>query len=157
MANKAFSKERLFGFKMNMSKSLEKNLDDFLRATIELANSSENESLCKKNHAIILLHSLLESYKEVTVAIKYGRTSITLDEIVFALRSRDLEIKTEKQFISSGENYFARGKSQQESNNFQKGRSITKGRGRSIRKNALKRVFSFIVYLFNLHKFSLLI
>ena len=42
----------------------------------------------------ILLNSLLDSYREVTVAIKYGRTSITLDEIVSAPRSRDLEIKT---------------------------------------------------------------
>ena len=54
LANKTFSKERPFGFKMNMSKSLKKkNHGDFLIAIIELANSSENEALSDKNHAII--------------------------------------------------------------------------------------------------------
>ena len=43
---------------------------------IELANSSENESLSDENQAIILLNSLLDSYKEVKTEIKYGELQL---------------------------------------------------------------------------------
>ena len=58
LTNKIFLKERIFGFKMNRSKSLEQNLDEFLRMHIELANSGENEALSDENQAIIILNSL---------------------------------------------------------------------------------------------------
>ncbi|PON87218.1 hypothetical protein TorRG33x02_169950, partial [Trema orientale] len=115
--NKIYLKERLFGYKINTSKSLEQNLDEFLRMTIELANSGENEALSNENQAIIILNSLPDSFKEVKSAIKYGRTSITLEEVLSALRSKDLELKVEKQTSSGGENYYARGRSQQKGNN----------------------------------------
>ena len=94
---------------MNIAKAVEQNLDDFLRTTIELANFGENEALSDKNQAIILLNALPNSFKEVKLTIKYGRTTITLKEVISVLRSRDLEIKTEKQRSSSSENYFVRG------------------------------------------------
>ena len=81
-------KERLFGYKINTSKPLNQNLDEFLKMTIELANSGENEALSDENQAISILNSLLDSYKEVKTAIKYGRTSINLDEVLSALRSK---------------------------------------------------------------------
>ena len=71
-----------------------------------MANFGENETLSDENQAIMLLNSLPDSSKEVKTIIKYERTSITLDEVVSALRLRDLELKAEK-------SYFARGKSQQ--------------------------------------------
>ena len=74
LTNKIYLKERIFGFKMSHSKTLEKNLDEFLRLHIELANSGENEALSDENQAIIILNSLPESYREVKNAIKYGRT-----------------------------------------------------------------------------------
>lgn len=41
LTNKMYLKERLFGYKMDPSKSLEENLDDFSIICIELANSGE--------------------------------------------------------------------------------------------------------------------
>ena len=67
---------------------MNQNLDEFLKMTIELANSGENEALSDENQAISILNSLLDSYKEVKTAIKYGRTSINLDEVLSALRSK---------------------------------------------------------------------
>ena len=113
LTNKIFLKERLFGYRMNTAKSLDQNLDEFLKMTLELANSGENEALSDENKAIIILNSLPDSFKEVKTAIKYGRTSITLDEVLLALRSKDLEIKTEKLSLSRsnhGENYYVRGR-----------------------------------------------
>ncbi|PON91480.1 Zinc finger, CCHC-type [Trema orientale] len=110
--------------------------------TIELANSGDNEALSNENQAIIIQNSLPDSFKEVKSAIKYGRTSITLEEVLLALRSKDLELKVEKQTYSDGENYYVRGRSQQKGNN-QRGRSSSKGKGRSNSRgpNASKKCY----------------
>ncbi|TXG66516.1 hypothetical protein EZV62_007791 [Acer yangbiense] len=49
------------------------NLDEFKKRTIKLANAGEKEKLSNENEAIILLNSLPKSFKDVKVAIKYGR------------------------------------------------------------------------------------
>ncbi|TXG69994.1 hypothetical protein EZV62_004929 [Acer yangbiense] len=58
---------------------LGQNLDEFKKMTIELANAGEKEKLSDVNEAIILLNSLLDSFKDVKAAIKYGRTSLSLE------------------------------------------------------------------------------
>ncbi|TXG53283.1 hypothetical protein EZV62_022452 [Acer yangbiense] len=73
LTNKIYLKERLFAFKMNASKGLGQNLDDFKKMTIELANTGIDEKLSDENEAIILLNSLPDSYKDVKAAIKYGK------------------------------------------------------------------------------------
>lgn len=78
LINKIFLKERLFGFNISTFKTLDQNLDEFPRMTIELANSKESEALSDENQAIILLNYLIESFKEVKSTIKYGRTTITI-------------------------------------------------------------------------------
>lgn len=95
--------------------------------TIELTNSGENEALSDENQAIIILNSLPSTYKEVKTAIKYGRTSITLEEVISALKSKDLEIRAEKASSSNGENHTARRRPNQRSQSRENG----KGRNRS--------------------------
>ncbi|TXG53987.1 hypothetical protein EZV62_019243 [Acer yangbiense] len=115
LTNKIYLKERLFSFKMDPSKGLGQNLDEFKKMTIELANASENEKLSDENEAIILLNSLPESFKDVKAAIKYDRSSLSLEECISALKSKDLELKIERK--DGGENLFARGKSLVKNNN----------------------------------------
>ena len=104
---------------MDSTKSLEDNLDDFKRITVSLANI--DEKINDENQAIIILNSLPESYKDLKSAIKYGRESLSLDDVLGALRSRDLEIKIEKR--SNGERLQVRGRNQK--------RDKSKGRGKS--------------------------
>ena len=99
LSNKIYLKEQLFGFKMDPVKSLEENLDDFNIITIGLANIDERIS--DENQAIILLNSLPDSYKDMKTAIKYGRESLSLEDIFGALRSRDLENKNDNKATSS--------------------------------------------------------
>ena len=94
LSNKIYLKEQLFGFRMDPSKNLEENLDEFKKITVALANI--DEKISDENQAIILLNSLPESFKDLKSAIKYGRESLSLDDVLGALRSRDLEIKIEK-------------------------------------------------------------
>ncbi|TXG67505.1 hypothetical protein EZV62_008780 [Acer yangbiense] len=93
---------------MNPSKGLGQNLDEFKKMTIELANAGEKEKLSDENEAIILLNSLPDSFKDVKAAIKYGRTSLSLEECISALKSKELELKIEKK--DNRENLFARGR-----------------------------------------------
>ena len=45
LTNKIYLKERIFGYKMSHSKTLDQNLDEFLRMHIELANLEEDDRL----------------------------------------------------------------------------------------------------------------
>ena len=71
---------------MDPTKNLEQNLDEFKKIAISLA-SIDDEKIGDESQAIILLNSLPDSYKEVKAAIKFGKKTITLDEVIFALRS----------------------------------------------------------------------
>ncbi|TXG70535.1 hypothetical protein EZV62_005470 [Acer yangbiense] len=129
LTNKIYLKERLFSFKMDASKGLGKNLDDqFKKMTIELANVGDNEKLSDENEVIILLNSLPESFKDMKAAIKYGRTSLSFEECISALKSKELELKIEKK--DNGKNLFVRSRQpvknyNNNSNNKNKGRSKT--------------------------------
>ena len=94
LSNKIYLKEQLFGFKMDFSKSLEENLDEFKKITVSLANIGEKISY--ENQAIIILNSLPDTFKDLKATIKYGRESLSLDDVLGALRTSDLEIKFEK-------------------------------------------------------------
>ena len=113
---------------MDPSKSLEENLDDFKVITIGLANI--DEKISDENQAIILLNSLPESHKDLKTAIKYGRESLTLEDVLGALRSRDFEIKKDKKAASSsGEGLRVRGRPDKRFNS--KGRKKSNSRSQS--------------------------
>ncbi|TXG65726.1 hypothetical protein EZV62_007001 [Acer yangbiense] len=112
---------------MNPNKNLDQNVDEFKKMTIELANAGENEKLSNENEAIILLNALPDSFKDVKAAIKYGRTSLSLEECISALKSKDLELKIENK--DSGENLFVRGR-QPNRNGNNNNNNHNKGKGR---------------------------
>lgn len=106
LSNKIYLKEQLFGFKMDPYKSLDDNLDEFKKITITLANI--DEKIFDKNQVIILLNFLPKSFKDLKSTIKYGRDSLTLEDVLEALNSRELKIKSEKKSNSKG--LFSRGR-----------------------------------------------
>nr|XP_048332273.1 toMV resistant protein Tm-2 netted virescent-like [Ziziphus jujuba var. spinosa] len=58
-------------------------------------------------NVVILLNSLSETYREVKNAIKYDKDELSLEIVVIALKSRDLELKSE----NKGEGLSVRGRS----------------------------------------------
>lgn len=93
--NKLYLLERFFNFKMDLSKDLDENLDVFNKLVQDIVNCDEKVSeTCK---AIILLNSMPESYREVKNAIKYGRNTLTPEIVIDSLRSKEIEIKAEKE------------------------------------------------------------
>ena len=65
---------------MDPAKDLDENLDVFNKLVLDLANS--NEKFTDEHHAVILLNSMPDQYKDIKTALKYGRDTITSDEIV---------------------------------------------------------------------------
>ena len=101
LPNKIYLKEKLFGFKMDPSKRLEENLDDFNKITIDLANI--DKKINDENQVIILLNYQLDSFIELKVVIKHERDNISLDDVLGDLRSWDLETKFDNKDSNNGE------------------------------------------------------
>lgn len=59
------------------------------------------EKIEDENKAIILLNSLPDNFREIKSAIKYGRDSLTTNLVIDALRSKELESKTNKKEIEA--------------------------------------------------------
>lgn len=80
LSNNIYLKKKLFGHKMETTKTLEANLDanldDFNKVTIELSNIGEVVS--DKNQAVFLLNSLPETFDAIRAAIEYGREDLSL-------------------------------------------------------------------------------
>ncbi|PON33116.1 hypothetical protein PanWU01x14_355310, partial [Parasponia andersonii] len=102
LKNRILLKEKFFGFKMDPTKNLEQTLNDFRKIAITLGSIDE-EKIGEESQAIILLNSFLDSYREVKAAIKFGRQMITLDEVTSALRSWELEMKSDVKSTSNGD------------------------------------------------------
>ena len=133
LPSKIYLLESFFGYKMDPAKDLDENLDVFNKLVLDLANS--NEKFTDEHHAVILLNSLPDKYKDIKTALKYGRDIITSNEIVSSLRSKDLELKKEGKNMS-GEGLFIRGRSKgkeiknSKSNSRGKSRSKSRVKGR---------------------------
>ena len=133
LTSKIYLKGKLFGFKMNTSKSLEENLDDFNVIVIGLENIAE--SIYEENQAVILLNALLESYRDLRTIMQYGRTSLSLEDVVSALRSRDLEDDKKDKKINNAEGLNVKGNWEHKSKNKGKGNSRGRNKTRSNSKS----------------------
>ena len=108
----------LFSFKMNQSKTLNENLDEFKNLTNDFNQSGEK--LGAESKAAILINSLHDIYKEVKSALKYGRESVSIDIVNTALKSKELKLQLEGKNAGGVESLFSKGKNQFKKNFFNK-------------------------------------
>lgn len=73
-------------FKCDGSKTIDINVDDFLKIVTEM--SSLNVNVTDEIQAIVFLSSLPGSYDQLKHTLKYGKDSITLEEVISAARSK---------------------------------------------------------------------
>ncbi|KAL1214098.1 Retrovirus-related Pol polyprotein from transposon TNT 1-94 [Cardamine amara subsp. amara] len=88
LSNRVYLKYKLCRFRMNESLSVEENIDEFERLVDDLSNA--NVSISDEDQAIRLLISLPERFDKLRDVLKYGRTSLTLDEVICAVLSEEL-------------------------------------------------------------------
>ncbi|XP_038887098.1 uncharacterized protein LOC120077280 [Benincasa hispida] len=97
--NKNFLRERFFTYKMDPTKSLTDNLNEFKRLSSEFRSIGDN--IGEENEAFILFNSLPETFKDVKTALKYSRKRITIDAIISAVRVKELELQMINQEVKA--------------------------------------------------------
>ncbi|CAM8923041.1 unnamed protein product [Rhodiola kirilowii] len=89
---KIYLKGKLFGFKMDNSKPVEEFLDDFAKIIIDLENIKEK--IEDEDQAIMILNVLPPEYSTLVKMMKYARETISMEEVLAALKSKHIESKT---------------------------------------------------------------
>ena len=84
--NRIYLKVKLFGFKMQEDKNLDENLDEFNKLVITQENIGEK--INNENQTIILLNLLPSTYSQLRNTIKYGRDTLSFDDLEPAIESK---------------------------------------------------------------------
>ncbi|WZZ72276.1 hypothetical protein YC2023_083646 [Brassica napus] len=129
LPNMIYLQLRFYTFKMVDSKSIDENVDDFLKLVADLNNLQVEVS--EEVQAILLLSSLPAKYDQLKETLKYGRDTLSLTEVTGAAKSKERELIESGKFTrSGGEGLLVdRGRSEQRSG---KGNGKTyKGRSQS--------------------------
>ena len=92
--NLVFLKGMLFNYKMDSSKSMDENIDEFTKMTLLLKGT--DQALGDSSEAMILLNSLLPEYQVVKNALQYTGTVPKLDLIISGIKARELELNANK-------------------------------------------------------------
>ena len=133
LPNRVHAQLRVYSFKMQDSRTIDQNMDDFLKMITDLSNLSIE--VPEEVQAILLLNALPARYDSLKETLKYGRDAIKVEEVASAARSKELEFKDSTSTRSNGEGHYVRGRTDSRTVNF--GRN--KGRSRSKSKES-KRV-----------------
>ncbi|KAL2242583.1 UNVERIFIED_CONTAM: Retrovirus-related Pol polyprotein from transposon TNT 1-94 [Sesamum indicum] len=129
LPNKLFLLEKFFRYKLDLSKNIDENLDDFTKLIQDIKLTGDKN--IDEYSPIVLLNAIPESYSDVKAAIKYGRDSVNIETVVNGLKSKELDIKTNKPSQNQHEVNLGRGR--MKSRNFN---SRYNSRSRSRNKNS---------------------
>ena len=91
LSNRMYLLEKLFKFKLDMSKDIDENIDCFSKLVLDIKRSRDKN--IDDYTSIALMNSIPKSYSDVKAAIKYGRDTASLDLIVSSLKSKEMELK----------------------------------------------------------------
>jgi len=91
LSNRIHLQHKFYTFKMQKSKSIDENIDDFLKLVSGLR--SVNVSVSEEVQAILLLSSLPSQYKQLKETPKYGMDTLTIEDVTNAAKSKEIEHK----------------------------------------------------------------
>ena len=91
LPNRIFVQSLFYTFKCDSAKCIDINVDDFLKIVAEMGSLSV--SVTGEIQAIFFLSSLPASYDQLKHTLKYGKDSLTLEEVISAARSKQREIQ----------------------------------------------------------------
>ncbi|GJS94799.1 retrotransposon protein, putative, ty1-copia subclass [Tanacetum coccineum] len=126
LANKLYLKKKLFTFYMHSGKKLSEHIDEFNKLIGDLANIDVD--IDDEDQALMLLTSLPSSYDNFVETLLYGRESLTLEDVLSSLNSRELKKRTDAK--DDGDGLYVRGRSDHRGNQGRgSSRSKSKGKG----------------------------
>ncbi|CAA0813213.1 Unknown protein, partial [Striga hermonthica] len=94
LPNKLFLLEKFFRFKLDLSKDMDDNLDVFTKLVQDIKQTGDKH--IDYYTPIVLLNVIPDSYSDVKSAIKYGRDNVNLETVVNSLKSKELDLKTNR-------------------------------------------------------------
>nr|GEU83997.1 retrovirus-related Pol polyprotein from transposon TNT 1-94 [Tanacetum cinerariifolium] len=124
LANKLYLKKKLFTFYMHSGKKLSEHIDEFNKLIDDLANIDVD--IDDEDQSLMLLMSLPPSFDNFVETLLYGRESLTLEDVLSSLYSRELKKKAYAK--DDGEGLYIRGRSDHQGN-LGRGSSRSKSKG----------------------------
>lgn len=132
LPNRVHAQLRVYSFKMQESRSIDQNMDDFLKMIADLSNLSIE--IPEEVQAILLLNALPSRYDSLKETLKYGRDAIKVEEVASAARSKELEFKDSVSSRPSGEGHFVRGRSGSRNVSFGRDKNMSRSKSREAGK-----------------------
>lgn len=93
LPNRIYLKQRFASFRMLEDKSIEENLNDFLKLVDDL--ESLNINIPEEDQAIHILSSLPSKYEQLVHTLKYGsgKDTLTINDVITSAYSKEVELK----------------------------------------------------------------
>ncbi|KAL2237807.1 UNVERIFIED_CONTAM: hypothetical protein Sindi_0972400 [Sesamum indicum] len=129
LPSKLFLLEKFFRYKLDLSKNIDENLDDFTKLIQDIKLTGDKN--IDEYSPIVLLNAIPESYSDVKAAIKYGRDSVNIETVVNGLKSKEMDLKANKPSQNQPEVNSVRGRTKSRNSN-----SRYNSRSRSKNKNS---------------------
>ncbi|GKD75877.1 zinc finger, CCHC-type containing protein [Tanacetum coccineum] len=127
LANKLYLKKKLYTYYMSPCTKLGDHIDKFNKLILDLANI--NIEIEDEDQALMLLTSLSSSYENFVETLLYERESLTIEDVLATLNSRELKKRTEGTNEETSDGLYVRGRSDQSCKAHSGGRSRFKSRG----------------------------
>lgn len=125
LPNRMYLKQRLYGYIINESMSIESNIDEFLRIITDLGNIMVEFS--DEDQAILLLMSLPKQFDQLRDTLRYGKDTVTMDEVMNSIHSKQLEFSANgKDNKNHGEVMYSKSQSRGRSNKRDSGQGKSK-------------------------------
>ncbi|KAL2250111.1 UNVERIFIED_CONTAM: hypothetical protein Sindi_2484800 [Sesamum indicum] len=134
LSSKLFLLEKFFKYKLDLSKNIDENLDDFTKLIQDIKLTGDEN--IDDYSPIVLLNAIPDAYSDVKAAIKYGRDSVSLDIVVNDLKSKEIDLKTNRTSNNQHEVNSVRGRSKfRNSSNRHNSRSKSRNRNNNRSKS----------------------
>lgn len=133
LPNRVHAQLKLYGFKMQEHRSIDENIDDFLKIVGELSHLSIE--VPEEVQAVLLLNALPSKYDQLKETLKYSREVIKVEDVTSSAKSKEKEIKEASGSRSSSEGHFVRGRSETRNwSSSNKGKNGSRSRSKSSEK-----------------------
>nr|GEW94753.1 retrovirus-related Pol polyprotein from transposon TNT 1-94 [Tanacetum cinerariifolium] len=134
LANKLYLKKKLFTFYMDSGKKLSEHIDKFNKLIGDLANIDAD--IDDEDQVLMLLTTLPSSYDNFVETFLYGGESLTLEDVLSSLNSRELKKRTDAK--DDGDGLYVKGRLDHRGN---------QGRGSSRLKSKGKGTYKLKCYI----------
>lgn len=90
LPNRIYLQSKVYSFKMDNTKSIDENIDDFLKIVVELR--CIEIVVAEKVQAILILNSLPPSYIQLKHTLKFGNKTLSVHDVVSSAKSLEREM-----------------------------------------------------------------